>query len=273
MQNKNARLFMKKHGAALIFSLCLVGAAAFTTVYTLNHAEKKQEQEEQFTDLEEEARIEDANAAKYAVPDDEAKGEAYEEGASVSGSSLVDEIEVNPEDLVENAEQESDAENVASKSVEASIEPDVIEGSLSPTVNFSEDSVLDWPVAGNVILDYSMDGSIFFPTLKVYKYNPALIIGAEVGSPVVAAAKGIVDSIVVDEETGTTVVMNIGDNYALTYGQLKEVPLNVGDVVEEGAVIGYVSEPTKYYCEEGSNLYFKLTKDGSPEDPFLYLGE
>ena len=81
------------------------------------------------------------------------------------------------------------------------------------TVNFSEDSSLDWPVAGNVLLDYSMDGSIFFPTLKVYKYNPALIIGADVGSPVAAAAKGIVDSVKVDEETGTTVSMNIGNGY------------------------------------------------------------
>lgn len=269
MQNKKTKLFMKKHGAALVFSLCLVGAAAFTTVYTLNHAEKTQEQEEEFTDLEEEARIQDANAAKNAVPDDEALEETEGEGAKVSGSSLVDEIQENPENLVQQETGENDAQDVASANVESSLGADLLTG----TVHFSEDSVLDWPVAGNVILDYSMDGSIYFPTLEVYKYNPALIIGADVGSPVVASAKGIVNSIDVDEETGTTITMNIGDNYQLTYGQLKEVPVNVGDVVEEGAVIGYVSEPTKYYCKEGSNLYFKLTKDGVPEDPFLFLGE
>ena len=273
MQNNKARLFMKKHGAALIFSLCLVGAAAFTTAYTLNHAEKTKEQEEQFTDLEEEARIQDANAAKNAVPKDEAKDDTEREGALVNGSNLVDEIQEDPEDLLSQAEKESDAADVASSNVEASVGTDTLSGVLSPTVRFSEDSTLDWPVAGNVLLDYSMDGSIFFPTLQVYKYNPALIIGAEVGSPVVAAAKGIVDSIEVNEETGTTVVMNIGDNYHLTYGQLKEVPVSVGDVVEEGAPIGYVSEPTKYYCKEGSNLYFKMTKDDKPVDPFLYLGE
>ena len=102
---------------------------------------------------------------------------------------------------------------------------------------------------------------------------PALIIGADVGSPVAAAAKGIVDSVKVDEETGTTVSMNIGNGYELTYGQLKEVSVKEGDVVEDGGLIGYVSEPSKYYCEEGSNLYFKLTKDGTPVDPFLFLGE
>ena len=37
---------------------------------------------------------------------------------------------------------------------------------------------LSWPVQGNVILDYSMDSTIYFPTLDQYKCNPALIIHA-----------------------------------------------------------------------------------------------
>ena len=36
-------------------------------------------------------------------------------------------------------------------------------GTVQASVNFSEDSSLDWPVAGNVLLDYSMDGSDFLP--------------------------------------------------------------------------------------------------------------
>ena len=42
-------------------------------------------------------------------------------------------------------------------------------------------------------------------------------------------------------------------------------------MVESGQVVGYVSEPTKYYCEEGSNLYFQMRKDGQPIDPKEYL--
>jgi septal ring factor EnvC (AmiA/AmiB activator) len=116
-----------------------------------------------------------------------------------------------------------------------------------------------------------MDGSVYFPTLNQYKYNPALIIGSTVGNQVLSSAKGIVESIFVDEETGTTLVLNLGNGYRLTYGQLKELAVSEGDVVEEGAVLGYVSEPTKYYSEEGSNLYFAMTKDGEPTDPVLYL--
>lgn len=128
-----------------------------------------------------------------------------------------------------------------------------------------------WPAAGTILIDYSMDGSVYFPTLNQYKYNPALIIGSETGNQVVASAKGIVESIAIDEETGNTVVLNIGNGYKLTYGQLKEIAVSQGSVVEEGALLGYVSEPTKYYSEEGSNLYFAMTQDGTAVDPVLYL--
>ena len=65
--------------------------------------------------------------------------------------------------------------------------------------------------------------------------------------------------------------MNLGDGYELIYGQLKEIAVSEGDVVEMGQLLGYVSQPTKYYCEEGCNLYFALEKDGKAADPFLYL--
>ena len=35
-------------------------------------------------------------------------------------------------------------------------------------LNFSDTSVLTWPVRGNVILDYSMDQTIYFPTLDQF---------------------------------------------------------------------------------------------------------
>ena len=52
---------------------------------------------------------------------------------------------------------------------------------------------------------------------------------------------------------------------------MKELNFTVGDYVEAGHVIGYVSEPTKYYSVEGSNLYFALQKDGEPVDPVSFF--
>ena len=70
-----------------------------------------------------------------------------------------------------------------------------------------------------------------------------------------------------------TVNVDIGNGYELFYGQLKEVPVKVGDQVEAKTIIGYVSAPTKYYSVEGSNVYFEMRKDGQPVNPMEYLVE
>lgn len=138
-------------------------------------------------------------------------------------------------------------------------------------LSFDADTELVWPVKGNVILPFSVDHSIYFSTLQLYKCNPAMAIDCEVGTDVLAAAKGVVTAINDDAETGLTVIMNIGDGYELTYGQLANVKLKVGDVVNKSDLIGTVNYPTKYYSIEGANLYLKMMKDGEPENPMLYL--
>lgn len=67
--------------------------------------------------------------------------------------------------------------------------------------------------------------------------------------------------------------MDMGNGYEAIYGQLKEVPVHVGDTVEAKTVLGYLSEPTKYYSVEGCNLYFEMRKDGQPINPNDFLGE
>lgn len=143
----------------------------------------------------------------------------------------------------------------------------------APVYNFNDSSSLMWPVDGSIILAYNMDSTIYFPTLEQYKCNPAVIIGADTGSEVISAAPGIVENIYDDSVIGKTVVMSIGDGYKLTYGQLEDVKVNISDNVEAGTVIGNIASPTKFYSVEGSNLYFKLTKDGESIDPMLYLVE
>ena len=45
----------------------------------------------------------------------------------------------------------------------------------------------------------------------------------------------------------------------------------IRELVAKGQVVGYLSEPTKYYSVEGPNLYFEVTKDGEPKDPAVYM--
>lgn len=274
MQNKDGKKFTRKKGAMLILSICLVGAAAFTTFYTMNRAEKAKEEQEKLVDLNEEFGQEEAketqeDAAVSAEKDTEA--EIVNNADAEADIPLANEMDVDPASLIDqDAEASADAE--VSSETEADAEASAAASSnIQPTVAYDDSVAMTWPVAGTVVIDYSMDATVYFPTLDQYKYNPALIISSEVGNQVVASAKGIVESIDVNEETGTTLTMNLGNNYELVYGQLKEVTVSVGETVETGQLLGYVSEPTKYYSTEGSNLYFEVKKDGEPADPFLYL--
>ena len=143
----------------------------------------------------------------------------------------------------------------------------------SEAISFSANDVLGWPIEGNVILNYSMEQSIYFATLDQYKYNPAIIISGNVGDEVRAAATGRVTSIKVDTQTGVTVTMDLGNGYEMICGQLENLRVREGDTVQKGSVIGVVAEPSKYYVVEGPNVYFQMLKDGKPVNPLEYMGE
>lgn len=159
-------------------------------------------------------------------------------------------------------------ENTESASAQAQTQTAIPQ---APSLNFTESSLMEWPVNGQVVLDYNMDHTIYFPTLNVYKLNPAVAISAEAGTPVAAVANGKIVSIAENEETGITMTVDMGNGYQAIYGQLKDVPFQAEEYVSAGSVLGYVNEPTKYYSKEGANLYFALKKDGMPLDPMQYL--
>lgn len=134
-------------------------------------------------------------------------------------------------------------------------------------LNFSEEDSLALPIIGDVLLDYSMDKAVYHSTMQQYRYNPALVVAASEGQDITAAADGIVSDIYYDSQTGNTIRFDLGNGYMLTYGQLDNISVNVGDKVSAGDIVGTVAKPTIYYTEEGTNIYYKLTKDGEPVDP------
>lgn len=154
---------------------------------------------------------------------------------------------------------------------EALEEAEAISTTVQPALDFNEEDGLVWPIVGDVLINYSMDQTIYFPTLQQYKYNPAIVISAAQGENIAAAADGRVISVSYDPVIGNTVVMDLGNGYELTYGQLDNIVVSEGSYVSVGDGIGTVASPTKYYSLEGSNVYFKLTKDGEPVNPMTKL--
>lgn len=242
----NEKPKVTKKVKSLGIAICFVAAVAIIGTYTLNNeggSETKPKTTENNSETEE---TEKTNAQELIID--------------------------NGEDDEEEAKQ-PDISNEAGEGAET--EPtDVNETSAEAvSLQFGENSELLWPVSGQILMNYSMDKTVYFQTLDQYKYNPALIISGAEGDQVISGAAGLVKSIDVTAQTGTTVNLDLGSGYELLIGQLKEVPVNVGDYVEANTVIGYVSQPTKYYSEEGCNVYYEMRKDGLPIDPLEFVGE
>ena len=164
-----------------------------------------------------------------------------------------------------NEKQDDEAENAESSDQEA------LSTAMQPALNFTDEDTLVWPISGNILVNFSMDQTIYFPTLDQYKYNPAIIIEAHEGDLITAAAAGKVTSVYEDREIGKAVTMDLGNGYEVTYGQLDNILVSEGSYVAKGDVIAQVASPTKYYSVEGTNVYFKLTKDGVPVNPMSRL--
>lgn len=261
---------------ALSCALLLAVAAAGVTMYRSENSVKKQDEnqaEEQqmaeetpLSDLSQgqEDAMNSGGSDTEDVTSDQAQAENTE--ALSEDTQGQQEPAQTPEASAEEAQGQQETQG------EAAEEPaEDTAAQVAPELNFTEDTIMLWPVNGEVVIDYSMDATTYFPTLDQYKYNPSLVMSAAVGDPVQAAANGQVLSISEDVETGTTLTMDMGNGYQAVYGQLKDVAVQEGQTVEAGTIIGYVNDPTRYYVEEGANLYFAMTKDGAPVDPMIYI--
>lgn len=236
MNSEERAQLLKKRGAAVAMVFCFIAVIALVGVYTFSNYQKQQAQQLAEAPIELE--------------------KITEEIASTNTDEIVLPEEETTSDTEENVETDTGTEETTG---------------TAHTVWFDESSLLDWPASGSVLIDYSMNQSVYFSTLDQYKYNPALIISGNVGENIGAAAPGIVTAVEQDAQTGLTVTLDMGNGYSAVYGQLKEVPVQVGDYVAEYQIVGYLSEPTKYYSVEGPNLYFQVTKDGEPVNPLDYM--
>jgi septal ring factor EnvC (AmiA/AmiB activator) len=192
-------------------------------------------------------------------------------GITKGGNSSLTEIDEDDPYAENEASPKAASNDAVSDANETAQDIPVLSpNSVNASYSFGPYDTLKLPVEGEIILEYNMDNTIYFPTLNVYKCNPGLYISGAVGENVYAAATGTVSAITYDEEMGCTVSIDLGDGYIASYGQIGDLRVNEGEVVLGGAIIGTVAEPTIYYTTEGSGIYFKLTHNGEPENPLFY---
>lgn len=238
--------------------IALVAVLAMAGSYYKNSLQEK-EQLKQMEEEVPETSLDQELAMEENTVDAMAQDNVIAQGGKLSDTARQGAVEEEPkpETTEETAPQNAKEEEPAAEE--------------TVSLSFSQESKIDWPVQGNVLMEYSMDKTVYFATLDQYKYNPAMLIEGAVNTKVVSAADAKILDISTNENTGLTVTADLGDGYQITYGQLKEVEWNAGDTISAGEVIGYLAEPTKYYCLEGSNLYLSMTKDGEPVNPMNFL--
>lgn len=249
---------MRKNKAGkMIFNGVLLAAMAALglTVYQVGTSEKKDSAQEVLP-------LESTNETQTAKAEEEPLVDAGTNQVEADMSSM------DGDDFLANTDTEAETNNTVDIAATADTAVSVY---TAPEINFSEDTLMEWPLHGTILIDYSMDQTTYFPTLDQYKLNPSIVVQAGEGAPVVSAVNGTVFSIEEDAQTGTTVTMELGNGYQAIYGQLTDLSISEGDTVTKGTTIGYVASPTKYYSKEGSNLYFAMKKDGKPIDPIAYL--
>lgn len=263
-------------------ALLAVLAAAGIGVYQLGTAPSEEKIIQEETKLQPtEQETDDEAMVDAGTTEVEADLKNAEEG-NLLGSDVTEDTEDSSDREGNNfAETESGESTSGTEAEEISVDmegadaeqtADVSAGAVSlPELSFSEDTLMQWPVNGNILLDYNMDQTTYFPTLDQYKLSPAIAVQAVEGAPVTASVRGTVYSVEEDPQTGTTVTMELGDGYQAIYGQLKDLAVSEGETVEQGETIGYIAAPTKYYSKEGSNLYFAMKQNGEPVDPIMYL--
>ncbi len=132
------------------------------------------------------------------------------------------------------------------------------------------DGVFLWPVQGRISSRFSRNR--WHPILKRRRPHKGLDIAAPRGTPVKAAAPGVVIFADYWGGYGNVVILDHGlhegRRYQTRYAHLSQILVQVGETVEAGDLIGRVGSTG---LATGPNLHFEIRVDGEAVDPLKYL--
>ncbi len=104
------------------------------------------------------------------------------------------------------------------------------------------------------------------PILLTKEFHPADDVGAATGTPITAAAAGIVITAKYDSSGGNMTILDHGS----VYMHCSKLLVSVGQTVSKGQVIGKVGMTGLATCP---HLHFGISFEGTPFDPTLILQE
>ena len=132
----------------------------------------------------------------------------------------------------------------------------------------------DLPMADYTIsMDYTIDGDfVYSSTMEEWTSHRGIDFIAKGSKDVKAVADGKVESVTVDDEYGTKIVIDHGNGLKSIYSSLAEnTAVKKGDSVKKGTKIGEASDSFYLEWKEGPHVHFEMTKDGKNVSPREYL--
>lgn len=118
-----------------------------------------------------------------------------------------------------------------------------------------------WPAAGYVSSPYGLrfDGT---------EFHQGIDIAAEIGTPIVATADGVVTAAGWNGGYGNMVDVDHGGGIVTRYGHASALAVTVGQQVRRGEVIAYVGSTGH---STGPHVHYEVRVDGQPVNPAGYL--
>jgi len=121
------------------------------------------------------------------------------------------------------------------------------------------------PLVGRVTSDFGYRKQ---PTGGARKYHQGVDIQGKLGSPIAAAADGVVEEVSRSWAKGLNILLRHSNGFHTAYFHLSKTLVKEGQSVKQGTTIGLEGNTG---ITTGPHLHFEIHKNGKPVDPSLYL--
>jgi murein DD-endopeptidase MepM/ murein hydrolase activator NlpD len=157
------------------------------------------------------------------------------------------------DELATAVEHRSDYMNV----VETALMEDKVKAKLLPTIQ---------PV--NVAYNASSFGWRVDPFTGNQAFHPGIDFAAPIGTPIVAAAGGVVIAAEYHHEYGNMLEIDHGNDLVTRYGHTSKLYVKVGDIVRRGQHVADIGSTGR---STGPHLHFEVLVKGVPQNPSKFL--
>jgi murein DD-endopeptidase MepM/ murein hydrolase activator NlpD len=159
-----------------------------------------------------------------------------------------------------SSSERADAEEIDSlQQVSADLAAKIRAAQAHSTVRRVSNSGFIWPVNAPITSPFGW---------RWGRMHEGLDLGAAYGTPIEAAAAGVVIYAGWEGGYGNLVVIDHGGGLATAYGHQSRIAVSVGQNVAQGEIIGYVGSTGH---STGPHLHFEVRVNGQAVDPLGYL--